>query len=268
MICFPNAKINIGLNIVEKRSDGFHNLETIFYPISLSDVLEFLPSNKPIQFINSGLYIDGNINNNLCVKAFNLLKKDYNIPEIDIHLHKIIPFGAGLGGGSSDAAFMLSSLNTFFELNLTKYELKNYASMLGSDCAFFIENEPCIAFEKGDKLEKIDLDLSNYIFAIVKPNIYVSTVEAYTNINPTRPQKSLKDLIKQDIKSWKFSIKNDFEENIFLLYPEIKAIKEKLYQLGAIYSSMSGSGSAVFGIFNKKENLEKYFPDSFIWQSK
>lgn len=264
MICFPNAKINIGLNITEKRLDGFHNIETIFYPIELCDMLEFVVSDK-ISFENSGLTIDGDADNNLCIKAYNLLKKDFSLPELRIHLHKIIPFGAGLGGGSADAAFMLNALNSYFELNLSASELKKYASSIGSDCAFFIENKPSFANEKGDNLQEIKLNLKDYLIVIVKPNIHVPTAVAYSKVKPAIPSTSLKDSINLPIEEWKYNIKNDFEESIFAVYPEIKSIKENLYKQGAIYASMSGSGSSVYGIFHKKENPEITFPDYFIW---
>lgn len=266
MITFPNAKINIGLNIIEKRSDGFHNLETVFYPINLSDILEFIPidGNETI-FENSGLEIDGNPNDNLCVKAYDLLKADFDLPSVKIHLHKIIPFGAGLGGGSSDAAFMLKSINEQFNLSLSNEKLKEYASKLGADCSFFIENKPSFGIDKGDVLTEIELDLKDYHFVIVKPNIHVPTAVAYSNVKPKFPKIRLQEAIKQPIETWKNNITNDFENSIFKVFPEIENIKNKLYEQGAIYASMSGSGSSVFGIFKDKIDFSKIFSEYFVW---
>lgn len=253
MIVFPNAKINIGLNILEKRKDGYHNIESIFYPVmELFDVLEIIQADK-LQFSSSGITIPGSESDNLCLKAYQLIQSDYKISPVHIHLHKVIPIGAGLGGGSSDAAFTLKALNQLFELHLTDDQLINYARKLGSDCAFFIKNKPVYAFGKGDEFEPIDLDLSNYIFKIEYPNIHIGTVEAYAGVKPKPSSKSLKDLIKLPIENWKNSIKNDFEASIFLNHPQIKVLKEKFYNEGAIYASMTGSGSAVFGFFEKSD---------------
>jgi len=254
MIAFPNAKINIGLNIVEKRKDGFHSIESIFYPIfDLVDVLEIieLKENSNPQFSSSGISIPGEATSNLCLKAYNLLKKDYDIPSVAIHLHKVIPIGAGLGGGSSDAAFTLKLLNNIFKLNLSDDILIQYARKLGSDCAFFIKNKPVFAFGKGDEFEEISLSLSNYKIKIEYPNIHIGTAEAYNGVIPSVSKLQLKEIINKPINSWKKSIKNDFESSIFLNYPEIKQLKLKFYKEGAIYASMTGSGSAVYGIFEK-----------------
>lgn len=251
MIVFPNAKINIGLNIVEKRPDGYHNIESIFYPVKeLYDVLEIVEANK-LQFSSSGITIPGSESDNLCLKAYQLIQSDYKISPVHIHLHKVIPIGAGLGGGSSDAAFTLKALNQLFELNLTDDQLIGYARKLGSDCAFFIKNTPVYAFGKGDEFEAIVMDLTNYNIKIEYPNIHIGTAEAYAGVKPKPSSKSLKDLIKLPIENWKNSIKNDFEASIFLNYLQIKVLKEKFYNEGAIYASMTGSGSAVFGIFEK-----------------
>ena len=266
MITFPNAKINLGLNIIEKRNDGFHNLETVFYPVNICDILEFIP-NDELCFENSGLKIDGNSDNNLCVKAFKILQNDFLIPNVKIHLHKIIPFGAGLGGGSADAAFMLKSVNEFYNLKLSNSDLKKYAEKLGSDCSFYIDNVPSFATEKGENLQAIDLDLSNYFFVIVKPEIHVPTAIAYANVKPKFPKIRLKDAIRKPISTWKKTIVNDFEESIFKAFPEIENIKKKLYERGAIYASMSGSGSSVFGIFKNKIELTQEFPNYFVWHS-
>lgn len=254
MIAFPNAKINIGLNIIEKRKDGFHNIESIFYPIfDLVDILEIieLKTKSSPQFSSSGISIPGEASFNLCLKAYNLLKEEYDIPIVAIHLHKIIPIGAGLGGGSADAAFTLKLLNDLFKLNLSDEILIEYARKLGSDCAFFIKNKPLYAFGKGDEFEDINLNLSTYKIKIEYPSIHIGTAEAYKGIKPFKSKLQLKEIINQPINSWKKSIKNDFESSIFLNYPEIEQLKLKFYEEGAVYTSMTGSGSAVYGIFKK-----------------
>lgn len=267
MISFPNAKINIGLNITEKRTDGFHNIETIFYPISLSDILEINKSEDNLKYINTGLTIEnGKLESNLCYKAYQLLKKDFSLPEINIHLHKIIPFGSGLGGGSSDASFTLKSLNNLFDLNLSKSELLKFSEQIGSDCPVFIENLPAYAAGKGNILKPVEINLKEYFLVIVHPGIHVNTGVAYSQSKPKKPEKSLLELIKNPLSDWKKSIHNDFENIIFPLYPEIKQIKEKLYELGAIYASMSGSGSSVYGIFKNDIELKNYFNSYFIWK--
>jgi len=267
MIFFPTAKINIGLNILEKRNDGFHNLNTIFYPINLSDVVEFTENNKnQYLFFNTGIKINlKSIEDNLLIKAYNILKKDFELPYIDVHLHKIIPIGAGLGGGSSDAAFMLKSINSYFKLNISNNELANYAQELGSDCNFFISNKPVFACEKGNILQDINFDLKGYYIAVIYPGININTAKAYSLITPVKPKQSLYDLIKLPINEWKNFIYNDFEKIIFPMYPVIEDIKIKLYNSGAIYSSMSGSGSAVFGIFEKQIEIKNYFENFFVW---
>jgi 4-diphosphocytidyl-2-C-methyl-D-erythritol kinase len=267
MLTISNAKINIGLNIVSKRDDGFHNLETIFYPVKLSDAIEIAESHDIFTFSNTGLIVDSNSDDNLVVKAYNLLKKDFNLPEIKIHLHKIIPFGAGLGGGSSNAAFTLKILNKNFNLQLPDDVLIDYARKLGSDCAFFIKNKPVFAFGKGDNFENINLDLSDYKIIMVKPDINVSTKEAYSGVKPQIPEISLKTLINSPVTDWKDFIFNDFEKNIFKIHPDLKKIKQKLYNQGAKYASMSGSGSTVYGIFDKSFNKKLNFENCFIWQN-
>lgn len=248
MIAFPNAKINIGLNIVNKRGDGYHDLETVFYPVMIKDVLEVVESAE-LSFSSSGLAVPGRPEDNLCLKAYDLLSRDITLPRVKIHLHKNIPIGAGLGGGSSDASFFIKLMNEKFALGLSRERMERYASQLGADCAFFINNEPVFAFEKGDKFENIQLDLSKYFMVLVMPDIHVPTSAAFKGISPARPVKSVKDLIKNDITEWKGSITNDFEPGIISQYPEIGLIKESLYLSGAIYASMSGSGSSVYGIF-------------------
>lgn len=248
MISFPNAKINIGLNVVSKRTDGYHNLETIFYPVKLADALELTESDNT-AFSTSGIEIDGKPENNLVFKAYQLLQNDFNVPHIKLHLHKIIPFGAGLGGGSSDAAFALIMLNEYFKLNLSSAKLKLYAARIGADCPFFIENKPTFATGIGDQFKPINLDLSEYKILIVKPNTSVSTPDAYQNVIPAKPKFNLKNIENLPIEDWKYYLRNDFEKGVFQKYPEIDKLKQALYKMGALYASMSGSGSAVFGIF-------------------
>ena len=270
MLTFPNAKINIGLNIIEKRADGFHNIESVFYPVEWCDVLEIIVSDQnEVKFQSSGLEIPGNENANLCLKAWNLLKKDHfssiSQPPI-IHLHKVIPMGAGLGGGSADGAFTLKMLNEVYDLKLSNDELKNYARQLGSDCAFFIENRSVFCYDKGDQFEDFSLNLKEKYIVLVNPAIHISTAEAYSGVSPKKPKISLKDALKQPISTWKENIKNDFEEKLLLKYPTIAEVKETLYQSGAIYASMTGSGSTLYGIFEKEIDLKNTFPNFTVWQ--
>ena len=254
MIVFPNCKINLGLHILGKREDGFHNLETIFYPVPFKDALEVIPAandKAEVEFTTTGLAVDGNTADNLCVKAYHLLKKDFpKVPSVKIHLHKTIPLGAGLGGGSADAAFMLNLLNNKFQLNLSTAQLSKYALHLGSDCPFFIVNKPCYATGRGEQLEEIAVDLSSYTMVLVNPGIHINTGWAFQNISPALPQKSIRSIIQQPIDSWRDELSNDFEKPVFAAHPQIQEIKETLYQQGALYAAMSGSGSTVFGIFN------------------
>ena len=236
----------MGLHIVSKRADGYHELETIFYPIDWCDVLEIVPSDEQ-QFTSSGLAIPGK--GNLCLDAYHLLKADFDISAVHIHLHKVIPIGAGLGGGSSDAAFTLKGLNELFDLKLSNEQLQAYAVQLGADCPFFVENKPMLATGIGEVLSPIELDLSNYHLAIVKPDIHVSTAEAYSSVVPNQPTHSLADLIRQPIVDWQ--VQNDFEKSVFAQYPEVEKLKQSLYEKGAVYAAMSGSGSAVFGLFKE-----------------
>ena len=274
MICFPNAKINIGLNIVEKRSDGFHNIESGMYPLTgiVYDALEIIASprltpplstgegERTIKLFSSGTTIPGNENENLCVKAYDLIKKNYSVPPIKIYLHKAIPIGAGLGGGSADAAFFIRLLNDTFELGISWGEMHHYARQLGSDCSFFISNKPSFAEGKGDEFESIKLNLSNYFIALIYPNVHINTAKAYSGVRPKKPVRSLEnDLQQLPIEKWKDNIHNDFEDSIFPEFLELKKIKEKLYSRGAVYASMSGSGSAVYGIFKKVPGIKKDF---------
>ena len=271
MICFPNAKINLGLNIVSQRNDGFHNLETIFYPINLKDGLEITNSNsnEQYQLFQTGIKIDGDPSSNIVIKALELVRNHskVNIPNIDIHLLKKIPTGAGLGGGSSDAAFMLKLLNENYQIGLSNNELVELALQIGADCPFFLYNKPAFASGIGNQLEPINLDLSGMYLLIVKPDVFISTKEAYSMITPKTPTLSLKDIVNRPLNEWKELMKNDFEDSIFKKYPQICKIKQQLYELGATYASMSGSGSSLYGIFNKKPNFQKLFSNNFTWLS-
>lgn len=252
MICFPNAKINLGLTITEKRSDGFHNIESVFYPVGWNDALEVIENKSTKDELNlhlSGLSISGNITDNLLYKAYQIIKQTKTLPNIEVYLHKTLPMGAGLGGGSADAAFFINLLNEQFNLNFTETERLDIARQLGSDCAFFIKNKPVYASQKGDVFTDIKLDLSHLYIAIVYPNIHSNTKEAYSLVKPHQPKCSLLDIIKQPISTWKTDLVNDFEKSIFSLYPIVEKTKQDLYDLGAVYACMSGSGSAVFGLF-------------------
>jgi 4-diphosphocytidyl-2-C-methyl-D-erythritol kinase len=254
MIAFPNAKINLGLKVLDQRTDGFHNIETIFYPVGLSDVLEMVPSKDGIlTFESSGLHIPGYNNDNLCVKAFHLLSSIFHLPPVKIHLHKVIPIGAGLGGGSSDGALTIKLLNDLFLLGLTCDQMMYYARKLGSDCAFFILNRPTLAFNKGDRFEALDLNLSGYRIEVVSPDIHISTAEAYSMIDTGAESRiddfSLNDIIRQPVVEWRKILINDFEKPVFKKYPELRRMKQDLYDQGAIYASMTGSGSSIYGIF-------------------
>jgi 4-diphosphocytidyl-2-C-methyl-D-erythritol kinase len=269
MVAFPNAKINLGLYITGKRPDGYHNLETVFFPIALKDVLEIIESKEeqPVIFSSSGLIVNGDADDNLCVKAYQLLKKDFpSIPHIKMHLHKVIPMGAGMGGGSSDAAFTLMMLNEKFSLGISQQQLLEYALILGSDCPFFIINKPCLAKGRGEKLTEMPLSLSAYQILIVNPGIHVNTAMAFRELKMHSSETNLETEISKPVTEWKFNIQNDFEVNVGNAHPEILAIKEKLYESGAIYSSMSGSGSSVFGIFENKINLENNFPETYFYK--
>lgn len=264
MVTFPNGKINLGLNIVNKRTDGYHDIETVFYPIKLNDAIEVIEK-KNNHLSISGLAIEGGRENNLSFKAFHLLKKDFpQLPHVHLHLHKTIPMGAGLGGGSADGAFTLKLLNKKFDLGLSEKQLVDYSLQLGSDCPFFISNNPCFATGRGEILEQIDLDLSNYKIVIVHPGIHVSTAWAFSTIKPVAPKKSIKEIIKQPIETWRRELKNDFEGPVFNKYAEIKKIKDDLYTAEAIYSSMSGSGSAVYGFFEKDKPVSLSFPGNYF----
>lgn len=270
MVVFPNAKINIGLFVTEKRGDGFHNLETVFYPIGLSDILEITRMDGKAGdyvFHTSGLDVACDAGDNLVVKAWRLLAVDYGLPAVRIHLHKVIPFGAGLGGGSADAAFMLKAVNEYFGLKLTEGTLADYAARLGSDCAFFICNRAAFASGKGEVLEDIDLSLDDYQLVLVKPDFGVSTPEAYSGIVPKAAGFDLRGLGGLPVGEWKQRVGNDFEGSVFMKYPRLAELKQCLYDRGAVYASMTGSGSAVYGLFEKNSRVDVDCPGCFIWKS-
>ncbi len=262
MIIFPNAKVNLGLNIISKRSDGFHNIESIFFPVAIHDALEFVVADK-MEFTLSGLVVNGNVGDNLVLKAYHLLKKDFDLPPLKIHLYKNIPMGAGLGGGSSDASFFLKALNQYFKLNISTNKLIEYAAQLGSDCAFFILNQPCFSSGRGEELTPIELNLAGKKMMVIHPAISVNTAWAYSKIKPSQPLKAVKEIIAQPILTWKTALINDFEMPVFQEFPAIEKIKQQLYGAGAIYASLSGSGSAVFGIF-ENEIPTIQFPDNYF----
>lgn len=273
MITFPCAKINLGLNIVSKRPDGYHNLETVFYPIPLTDALEIkymdekFPSESPCDLKITGNDADCNEEDNLVIKAYQLLAADFQLPRVHAHLVKRIPTQAGLGGGSSDAAYMIRLLDERFRLNIGIPEMERYAAKLGADCAFFITADPSYAEGIGDVLMPADVPgagLGGYYLAVVKPSVAVSTRDAYAAIVPKTPAKCCRDIVRQPIETWKDELVNDFEAPIFAMHPELAAIKQSLYDAGAVYAAMSGSGSALFGIFREQPTgLEKEFEGMF-----
>lgn len=271
MLVFPNSKINLGLNITQKRADGFHDIETVFYPVSWRDALEVIEnedSEELFTFSQSGILIEGNKQDNLIYKAWQLLSEIKPIPAIKVHLHKNIPMGAGLGGGSADAAFFIELIDKKFEFNLSYGQKSGLAAKLGSDCSFFIKNSPVLATGRGDSFTDIKVDLSKYYILTVYPGIHSNTKEAYGNCIPMQPEKDLRSVIeKMHISEWKDHLKNDFESTVFIKYPQIKALKDTFYKSGAIYACMSGSGSSVFGIFDKQPqiNLDKNY--SFYLQT-
>jgi 4-diphosphocytidyl-2-C-methyl-D-erythritol kinase len=253
MVLFPNCKINLGLHITGKRPDGFHNLETVFYPLPVNDALEAI-SHATLQFRSSGIPIPGDAADNLCLRAFQLLQRDFpQLQPVSIHLHKNIPIGAGLGGGSADAAFMLLLLNEKFRLGLDQAALVSYAAQLGSDCPFFIVNKPCYATGRGEIMTPLPLDLSGYSFMLVHPGIHVNTGWAFKQLTPKAPAHVLEEVIQLPVEEWREMIINDFEAPVFAAHPVLAAIKQQLYDAGAVYAAMSGSGSAVVGIFPKNK---------------
>ncbi len=258
MILFPPAKINLGLHILFKREDGFHELETVMTPIPFTDILEILPANS-FEFQQTGIPIPGDTSSNLCVKAYELMKDEYKIPPIFIHLKKIIPMGGGLGGGSADAAYVLTGINSLFNLNLSDSTLEELTSRLGSDCPFFVKNSTQVAKGRGEILSPIDLDLKGYFLKIINIGLHVGTKDAYSGAQFSTSSKTVSEIVSQPISTWKNELTNDFEKTVFAIYPELNQVKENLYTEGAIYAAMSGSGSTMFGIFEKKPN--KTFED-------
>lgn len=268
MLTFPNAKINLGLNVIGKRPDGYHNIESVFYPLEWTDALEIIKADE-FSFKSSGLEIPGETANNLIIKAYKILVGAGLVFEnsVNIHLHKVIPMGAGIGGGSADGAFALKMLNEIFELNLSDLRLEDFAAQLGSDCPFFIQNRPKFCFGRGTDFEEIDFSLKGYSLVLANPQIHISTAEAYSGVIPHIPEISIKEILKMPVSQWKELLVNDFEEKILLNHPKISEVKQELYSVGALYASMTGSGSTVFGIF---ENLpEKFSPENcVIWTGK
>ena len=264
MLSFPNAKINLGLNITEKRADGYHNLETVFYPIGLKDAVEISDAELTSCKIH-GIHIPGDAQDNLCVKAYHMLNADFGLPPQQINLLKNIPVGAGLGGGSADCAFVIKLLNQKFNLGLSVEAMQNYARKLGADCAFFIENKPVYAFNKGDEFESCEIDLSAYFKVLVKPPIHVNTGDAYAHIKPRKPLHSLKEIIHLSPTTWKNKVINDFEDSVFVKYPQIRQIKTSLYDAGAVFALMSGSGSSVFALFNKAVKLPELEQPNLVY---
>ena len=275
MISFPIAKINLGLNVVEKRPDGYHNLQTVFYPVPIKDALEVqvmdeaFPSEYDCDLKVSNITIEGDEQRNLVVRAYQLLKQDFpTLPRIHTHLWKGIPTQAGMGGGSSDCAYMMLLLNQQFQLGLTDQQLIDYAAKLGADCAFFILSRPCYAEGIGEKLQPIDLSLSGYYIAVVRPDIPVPTKEAFSRIRPHYPAQNCRKTVTQPVDTWRDTLINDFEESVFALHSEIGDIKQQLYDMGATYAAMSGSGSALFGLFKKQpDSLSQAFPNMFTFSS-
>ena len=277
LIVFPNCKINLGLYVTGKRADGYHNIETLFYPIALHDALEVIHDNGKeiisndaafishfempgIKFSSSGQAIPGLPADNICIKAYNLLKQEYTLPSLQMHLHKAIPNGAGLGGGSADGAFCLDLLNKKFNLEIPRQKLNEYALTLGSDCPFFLLNKPAIGNSRGEKLIPVDLALSAYNIVLVNPGIHISTAEVFGFIKPMNPQNSIAEIIKQSPYEWKGQLENQFEHPVFTMHPVLKTIKEKLYLNGAFYASMTGTGSTIFGLFHKEKKPAFDFP--------
>ena len=265
MLTKPIAKINLGLNVVEKRPDGYHNLETVFYPVAIEDALEVYPMDEAFPSAYdcdlkvTNIQIDGDEQKNLVVKAYNLLKQDFpTLPRIHAHLYKGIPTQAGMGGGSSDCGFMITLLNRLFNLGLSEQQMIDYATKLGADCPFFIVNRPSYAEGIGEILEPIALDLKGWYLAVVRPAIPVSTKEAFSLITPRYPEKNCRDIVMQPVETWREELTNDFEKSVFAIHPEIGAIKDRLYEMGAVYAAMSGSGSSLFGLFREPVDLSAF----------
>ncbi len=264
MIAFPPCKINLGLSVTGKRSDGYHDIVTCFYPVPWTDVLEIVPAAE-FSFAVSGIPVPGAFADNLCVRAYALMRETFDIKPVAMHLLKCIPMGAGLGGGSSDGAFALKLLNDIFELAVSEDDLVQLASQLGSDCPFFIRAKPAMATGRGEQLTETSLSLKGKFLVIVKPEVKISTAEAYASIKPRMPEDDLTDILSGPLEAWRTRLKNDFEIPIFKAYPSIAALQQQLYNHGAVYASMSGSGSAVYGIFHQPVDLRNMFEDAEYW---
>jgi 4-diphosphocytidyl-2-C-methyl-D-erythritol kinase len=257
MVAFPNCKINLGLNVLQKREYSYNNIETVFYPVPLYDILEIITSSDHQTSLNTSGISISQYEENLCLKAYHLLKKDFpQLPPIKMHLHKIIPVGAGLGGGSSDAVFTLSLLNKKYNLDISGPQLFVYALQLGSDCSYFLLNKPAIATGRGEVLKEINLQLSKYKMLLINPGIHINTKEIFKEIKPAIPAKSIQEIIQQPVSTWKNELTNDFEKIVFHKHEEIKKLKEIMYQHGAVYAAMTGTGSTVFGIFDAADEID------------
>lgn len=257
MISYPNAKINLGLNVLAKRDDGFHDIESVFYPVPWRDILEISQEKKGIgqlTFSSSGLEIPTDGSPNLCERVYQLLTDEFSLPSVRVHLHKVVPIGAGLGGGSADAAFTAKMLNEMFSLGIPDTQLEEIVGQVGSDCPFFIRNKPAFVSGRGEVLNPIDLDLSDYWIALVNPTIHIGTAEAYSGIVPKNPTASIKEVVRDDVSGWKEKLQNDFENHLFISHPLIEEIKTELYSAGAEFASMTGSGSTVYGLFKNEPN--------------
>lgn len=264
MVVFPHCKINLGLQVISKREDGYHNIETCFYPVPWTDILEIIPS-REFSFTSSGLIIPGKEDDNLCIKAYRILQTQFNLAPVKIHLHKVLPTGAGLGGGSSDAAFTLRLLNSVFDLNLSVIQLHEFAAQLGSDCSFFVEDKPMLGSGRGEQLTETSVSLKGLYIVLVKPEIHVSTADAYAGVRPHTPKQTITEILTLPVAEWKGNLFNDFEFSVFEKYPAIELIKKEFYNHGAIYASMSGSGSSVFGIFLAPTELAQQFEGMQYW---
>jgi 4-diphosphocytidyl-2-C-methyl-D-erythritol kinase len=264
MVAFPGCKINLGLHVLRRRPDGYHDLDTCFYPLPWSDVLEWLPS-ATLTFKTTGLAIPGNESDNLCLKAYQILNREHGLPPAQGHLHKIIPMGAGLGGGSADGAHTLRMLNELFELKLSAQQLTLYSRELGSDCAYFLQRGAARGTGRGDELAPVSLNIRGHYLVLVTPAVHVSTGQAYAGVTPKAPAESLAVTLARPIEEWKNVLVNDFEPSVFSRFPELRALKEKMYSLGAAFASMSGSGSSVFGIFRTEVAREQHFPSLPGW---
>lgn len=259
MINFPGCKINLGLRILRKRADGYHDIESVFFPVPLNDIVEVVkaPSNSPIVFSASGLEIPGDISENLCVKAYHLLQSSYALSSVSIHLHKEIPMGAGLGGGSADGTSTLFMLNELFNLKLTDEKLEGFALQLGSDCPFFVKNQPALVEGRGEKIKPVSLSLKGYFLVLINDGTHISTQEAYAGVHPKEPDISLEKIIQLPVIEWKNKLINDFEDTVFKKHQQLKEIKRQLYKKGAEYAAMTGSGSTIFGLFKHKPSFEE-----------